>query len=51
MFLVHTARMMNVGIDLTDVVKVPRTRIIYKIAHNAVEGIKVPVRDFLLKLL
>ena len=37
------------GIDLVDVVKAPRIRIIYETAHGAVKGIKIPVRDLLLK--
>lgn len=41
--------MMNVGIDLPDIVKVPRTQVIYKIAHSTIEGIGVPVGNFLLK--
>jgi hypothetical protein len=41
--------MMNMGIDLADVVKVPRTRTIREITIDAVEGSKVPVWDFLLK--
>lgn len=49
MFLVHTAGVMNVGIDLADVVKVPRIQIIREPAYSAVEGVEIPVRDFLLK--
>ena len=37
------------GIDLVDVVKAPRIRIVYETAHGAVKGIKIPVRDLLLK--
>jgi len=42
--------MMNVGIDLAGVVKIPRKRMVDKITHSAVEGIKIPVGDFLLKI-
>ena len=49
MLLVHTAGMVDVGIDLAEVVKVPRTRMTYKITSHTIEGSNIPVRDVLFK--
>jgi len=43
--------MMNVGIDLAGVVKIPKKPMVNKITHSVVEGIKIPMGDFLLKIL
>lgn len=47
--LVHTAGVMDVGVDLADVIEVPRVRTIHKIS-NDVEGSKIPMRDILLEI-
>ena len=49
-FLVHTAGVVDVGIDLANVIKVPRIRKMRKITNGVVERNKIPMRDFLLKL-
>ena len=50
MFLVHTAGVVNVGINLAKVVKVPRTRKSVKLQTERLKGDEVPVWDILFKL-
>ena len=38
MLLIHTARVVDVGIDFADIVKIPGTRTICEFASDGVEG-------------